>query len=324
MNKLLLQLVLCLYSSASFGKLDTTYFNAGWEKTNKKNATYYRITSLGNNGLFNVWDYFLKSNKLQMSGIYMDAKAEIRNGYFNYYFPNGKKSEEGAYDKNFPDGEWKYYYTSGTLKRVRHFVRGLPEGKHMFFDSLSHKLFFEENYLHGKLHGEYISYFRGKDFKHNLRTYKYDRLNGLAINYDSASQKKLDEGMYENDLRTGKWHFYPWEGHTWGVLEPDLHIYLTFEHDKLNGPAEYYDLNGKLLAKGLFILEQQSGKWTYHHNDPGPWVIEEGYFNNGKRTGLWNQFLESTGLIFASQKYVDGEKDGATVYYDKYGVKVKD
>ncbi|HEY1031909.1 MAG TPA: energy transducer TonB [Flavipsychrobacter sp.] len=91
------------------GLKDTTYFDMEWQRTTKEKAFYYRLPVEKEGNRYRMRDYYM-SGTLQMDGYSTSPDTEINVGYHVYYFENGNKKYEGAYVKGMKDGKWIYYY----------------------------------------------------------------------------------------------------------------------------------------------------------------------------------------------------------------------
>ena len=124
---------------------DTTYLDSKWQKTEIDIADYYQITNFQQHHLYKVDVYYMKNNRLQMSGYFshldFNPDSNIKVGPFVYYDDKGNIQKEGSYENNKEIGEWKTYY---------------PESK---------DLWYTEHYEEGKLSGDLISYYRSGKIK---------------------------------------------------------------------------------------------------------------------------------------------------------------
>lgn len=78
----------------SLGQGDTSYFDADWQKTDLMYADYYRIALLQSDHIYKVKDFYMKNDKIQMSGFYTDPDFELKTGPFVYYDDRGNITEE--------------------------------------------------------------------------------------------------------------------------------------------------------------------------------------------------------------------------------------
>ena len=71
-------------------------------------------------------EYYYPGGELKAQGAYSGG---YKNDVWVYYYPNQKVDERGKYDgKGRPDGEWKWYFETGQLKREEIFKNGQEHG----------------------------------------------------------------------------------------------------------------------------------------------------------------------------------------------------
>ncbi|MBN4071287.1 TonB family protein [Crocinitomix catalasitica] len=121
-------LILFLININAYGQDTTlTYLDKEWEKCKKSQATYYRKVVKKSKSFFEVSDYFT-DGQLQMFGAFEDKKLKIKRGEFTYYYSTGKLK----YVKHFVNGKkhgvFRYYYSSGQIESKGEFVADLREG----------------------------------------------------------------------------------------------------------------------------------------------------------------------------------------------------
>jgi protein TonB len=113
-----LTILFFLVQSFAFGQVDTVYFNDAWLKSTKEKAVYYRIITEKENAFY-VSDYFLNSNKIQMTGKYLDKKLETRDGAFIYYDSLGNTTQLANYiaGKRYGESFQNYMNTTKTYTK---------------------------------------------------------------------------------------------------------------------------------------------------------------------------------------------------------------
>ncbi|RYE24609.1 MAG: hypothetical protein EOP51_06780 [Sphingobacteriales bacterium] len=162
---LLFLLLLCTFFTAQ-AATDTVYFNKAWNPCDRDTATYYRLVlqrPFSND--YEVRDYFLKSNQLQMVGNYKDSPATIKHGAFAYYLENGQKNEQAFFADNKLHGWYRYYYDSGFLSYEGKYVSGKAEGIWKYYYRNSDSVRFIRNYRHGYFSGEQTEKYRNGNVK---------------------------------------------------------------------------------------------------------------------------------------------------------------
>lgn len=114
MKYLLIGLAILRLQSARAQDSTTYYFNQYWRDTSAEQARYFRkMYTAGAH--FAVRDYYI-NGVLQMTGSYLDAKAQTRDGAFRYYDEQGKLESEGVYQFGKREGIWANYYEGGQLR----------------------------------------------------------------------------------------------------------------------------------------------------------------------------------------------------------------
>jgi len=150
--------------------------------------------------------------------------------------PDNIFESKGYYINGKKDGYWEEYSFHG----IHH------------FRSISARL----NYKNGELHGENIWYHYNRVIRQK-GNFVDGKPDGIIIGFHLDSSKKFEE-TYVNGEMVSKKRF--------------MDSSLRNEYDingKRHGYWEYYNLNGSLVSKGLYINDKKHGVW-------------ENYFNNGE------------------------------------------
>lgn len=133
MRKNILLSILMLAAFSLFAqRKSTTYYDANWNKiSKKKHAFYYRETYLKSDTLY-ATDYFI-TGTIQMTGTYLDEKAEIKHGPFFYYNRSGIKTSEDFYDNGKRTGKSSRWTENGILSETLEFTDDLRNGESLRF-----------------------------------------------------------------------------------------------------------------------------------------------------------------------------------------------
>ncbi len=209
------------------------FYDAKWEKTKEKNALYYRtITPDGNE--FEIKDYYMDGNQIQMEGHYTSEKAldPEKTGVFIYYFKGGQKSREGEYKKGKNEGIWNEWHKDGAKKSSGNYIKGEKEG------------IWEYYHKKGKLSAK-GSYLKGE--KDGIWEYFYDTGEKSTIFSYSKGKKDGDKTVYH---KNGK-----------------LKEKCKFEKDSLNGAYEEYWENGNPSTKGEYVDNKKNGAFEWFHEN---------------------------------------------------------
>jgi antitoxin component YwqK of YwqJK toxin-antitoxin module len=179
MNKIFTLLLITVFTNVFSQTADTIYFNSDWEKSEKKDAKFYRLTESKSDGTVYANDYYLKDNAPQMSGLFLTNKFEVKIGVFIYYYSTGDTSNVGAYNSiGEKTGLWKTYdfnnvlcceltyqngvvngpgndyYKNGQLKESTNFKNGDRTGWNQIYRK-DGSLKLEREYLNGYATGNY-------------------------------------------------------------------------------------------------------------------------------------------------------------------------
>lgn len=125
---------LLIISSTLFAQNDTTFFDSSWEKSERSNASYFRIVEVVNSTKFILKDYYI-NGQIQMKGEYSDDNLKVENGTFIYYEENGTISSTGDYKNGEKNGSWSWYFSSGKISSKEDYKN----------DERSSAKFFDEN-----------------------------------------------------------------------------------------------------------------------------------------------------------------------------------
>lgn len=149
----------------------------------------------------------------------------------------------------------------------------------------------------------------------------FGNLNAQQINNIDANG--LKQGAWQKYYESTKALFY--EGH----FEDDKPV-GSFKHYYKNGKlrsitkyngdtarAEVFTLNGKNLAKGIFVNQQKDSIWVYY-NEYGKLSQKETFYR-GNKTGLEETYYPS-GQIASQIEYINGIENGSFVLFYSNGI----
>ena len=125
---LLAILLLSLPAISQAQKNDTLvrYFDARLEPCKKKDFVFIGVIIRDPFG----WDGIIYDDSARtiMRGHYRDEACKEKDGWFMYYFANGKRALSGKYENNVRQLTWKSWYPAGQLKDSVQFLNGVQEG----------------------------------------------------------------------------------------------------------------------------------------------------------------------------------------------------
>lgn len=177
-----------------------------------------------------IWKKYYKNKRLRYQGKFSHGK-EI--GVFKY-FSAAKSDHPIAIKKYNPENsiaEVSFYNENGIIESKGKMDGKKRVGKWLFYHEDGKTVMSEENYVNGKLDGEYKTFYKsGKAtevayYKNGLLdsvykkysikghlyqhfTYKLGKLNGKAVYYSRKTGALTTKGTFKNDLRVGTWENY--------------------------------------------------------------------------------------------------------------------
>lgn len=168
-------------------KMDTLFFDEGWEVSEKENAAYYRILTW-KNPMFHVENYYI-NRKIQMIGTLEGINPEVKEGKFQYFRSDGSLEHEGTYTSDKKNGIFKYYYPEGNVESEGKYIDDYKEGIWTYYYNSGEKWLLRSFSL-GEFHGESTTYYsngkikRLENFKFgNLKTGKCFSISGSDTTY---------------------------------------------------------------------------------------------------------------------------------------------
>ncbi len=177
-----------------------------------------------------VWEKYYDNNRIRYKGTFVHGK-EIET--FKYYsaansdFPVIIKT----YHKNDDLADVEFFTTKGLLKSKGQMRDKNRVGKWLFYHEDGKTIMSEENYIDGKLDGEYKTFYsdgnpteitsykdgllEGNYKKYAIKghlifdfNYSKGALNGMAIYYSRKSGDLIKKGPFKEDQRVGTWENY--------------------------------------------------------------------------------------------------------------------
>ncbi|WP_018627835.1 energy transducer TonB [Niabella aurantiaca] len=105
MRKPLLLLLCILAFSIADAQKTEKYYDYRWKACAPREARFYSITTKTDSGWLRR-DYYIREQKLQMTGLYKDDSCTIKNGGFAFYYPSGALQSAGRYTDQKKQGLW--------------------------------------------------------------------------------------------------------------------------------------------------------------------------------------------------------------------------
>jgi antitoxin component YwqK of YwqJK toxin-antitoxin module len=105
------------------------------------------------------------------------------------------------------EGKWLYYHEDGkSVMSEENYVNGKLDGEYKTFYPTGEPTEIA-HYKNGLLHGNYKKY-SIKGFLYQDFNYAEGKLNGMAIYYSRKTGDLIKKGPFKDDLRVGTWENY--------------------------------------------------------------------------------------------------------------------
>ncbi len=193
----------------------------------------------------------------------------LRQGKWKVYDEAGNLKFKGQFKDDIPYGEFKFYFTKGSLKAISNIF---DSGQSSYT-----KTFHKNGFLMAE--GKYVN--REKDslwkyyskYDENLllaeEYYVNNNREGVWINY-YPNGEVAEEINYENDKKNGLWKQYYNDG--------SIKLKATYENGDLEGLFTVYFPNGVVNISGTYNKGMKTGTWMFF-NDKAEKVEREIYEN---------------------------------------------
>jgi len=173
---------------------------------------------------------------LYSSGVYRQAQAAIKEGYFTFFDESGRLSEKGLYRNGLRDSIWEFYSITGRVKEKRRYQSASESFYSMQFDTLGNGLIREGkvNAL-GHRDGPWIEYhYRSVQIKKKW-FYRDGIPEGKQVEYDSQGWLHREE-IYRNGRQI--------RGRRYTSQGKRCRYYPAFQYPRARQPIRKYLLQG--------------------------------------------------------------------------------
>ena len=123
---ILLLLAVQAFSQKSSKDTLVRYFNADLEPCKKKEFVFIGLIIRDQGGWSGI--IYDDSARTIMRGKYKDDDCLVKEGFFIYYYSNGKRLLGGKFENNARQGPWLRWYPSGQLRDSIYLVNNLANG----------------------------------------------------------------------------------------------------------------------------------------------------------------------------------------------------
>jgi len=177
-----------------------------------------------------LWKKYYSNGHLKYAGTFNHGK-EV--GTFKHYAITGSKQPiiVRKFELNSDIAMVTFYNLNGNIESKGKMKGKNKIGKWIYYHKDGKSIMVEENYLNGKLDGDYKTFYPdgkptiiahykngkldGKYQRFSIKnkiyedfTYKNGKRNGYAIFYNRLNGQKQEEGNYKNGIKVGIWKFY--------------------------------------------------------------------------------------------------------------------
>jgi antitoxin component YwqK of YwqJK toxin-antitoxin module len=238
---------------------------------------------------------------IAISGSYKDGKLD---GAWKRNHPGGALAEHGAYVAGQRTGTWRQHAPDGSLLGEYKLTGGTGKAKRWYDDG---PLYSETTLRKGVPHGPMTVRNREGSVVISAKLHN-GKLDGKHV-VGSKNALRIEE-TFSRGVRVGPrqiWQF-------WALL-----IDETYDgRGKLDGGFTIWRDKKIPRVQGTYDHGKRVGTWIW--TDRQNSREREGDFVAGKKSGTWNEYLE-TKLTF-SGNYTDGKPDGEFIYYDRTGAEL--
>jgi antitoxin component YwqK of YwqJK toxin-antitoxin module len=278
-------------------------------------------------------------------------RANMKQGKWKFFYPNGNVSLEGEYKNDLKHGYFKEFSENGDLLMTSKYIDGILQEDVAELAKLDIKT---EYYPNGK--PKIVASFKN-DVPEGVRreyspegkivagyVFKNGNLSGEGITNEAGTRDGLwkeyypngalrSTGIYNQGRRVGEWKFYHPNGQieqtgsynrdgkeegTWMWYFPTGNILREekYRNGKIDGLSTEYDETGAITAQGEYIDDHREGKWKFNYGDH---IAEEEYLN-GMLNGSCKNYY-SDGIISFEGKFIEDTPNGHHTWFYPNGNK---
>lgn len=184
---------------------------------------------------------------------------------------NGILERRVKFVSGLTDGIDTTTYESGCLMVIRSHVQGVENGEWIYFNDSTGVPAWKKTYVMGQLHGPQITYsLKGDTAK--FENYVHGTLQGQKISYYKGKRSKV--ANYVNGLLEGPFLVYNKEGK---IIEE-----LNYKEGKKHGVQNYYYDDGVLLRTENWDMDSRNGEFKTLYYDQSLQSIENYKKSNAK------------------------------------------
>lgn len=175
-------------------------------------------------------------------------EGKLLNGYYiKTLLSNGKVLEKGVFDKGIKNGEWKNWFSNGTIEMIQSWRDGYMHGRYEKY--LENGVSLEKGkYKNGEKTGKWL--YNTKSGR-VVKFWSRNKLNGKYLSYN-LNKEIIEKGNYKDGLKQGEWINYSGKGNK---------VINTWNRNVLDG--SFYEFRGDSLIKsGRYKKGEKHGIWV--------------------------------------------------------------
>jgi hypothetical protein len=264
--KSILAIAICISCSTNITaqKKIINYYDYLWQPCESKYARFVAIINETDSGWVRK-DYFTATNQVQMVGKFRDSACKIADGYFYFFYPDGKLLSFGKNVGNKKEGTWLSYHYNGMMS-----------------DS--------STYSNHNLTGTSLRWYADGSIADSIEI----KSDGTMISVGWFANGNLSyAGMSNAKGKQGKWKYY----HDTGFLSAEE----RYENDLL-ADKKYYDEDGVLQTD--ITNRDRNAQFKAGINDWLSYVARKAQFpsqynlaNTDKVTVMADYIVDETGNL---------------------------
>ena len=259
-----------------------------WSKKNEKSLKEFYATG-SYLGQYKTYRWLNDSTKMTCQHYDSGALESIGNAN-----KEGKES-----------GEWKYYFSNGSLQACGKFIDGKKEGDWIYYNVAGYK---ETtcSYIDGNLNGLYCE-FDSYGNQTSSISYKMGEVDG-DVNFFYPCQVVEEYNQYTKGTLNGPGYaMYP-TGDTLSIF--------AYKDAKVDGEYKRYHANGKLFYQVNYKEDLRDGDYKEYYSNGS--ISVTGKYTNGKELGTWKYYFDN-GKIKSIASYEDGKPVGTIENFERNG-----
>ncbi len=283
-----------------------------------KKVSYYNFYSdshvqaqgpMADGEAYGQWDLFNEDGQLVAVGNF-NKKGE-KDGNWKWYYPSGTLKETALYKNDKLQGNNKLYHENGRLNIDANFLDDELDGRYRLYNKYGAMLQ-DKYYKAGVLDGMFTSFFStGETMVEFKIPYTQDEVHGNLIEYYSNG-KIFAQANHENGKKQGKEQKF--------FINDILYSEIEYQNGEPNGSYKSFYIDNTPREVGQTLNGYYNGPWkSYHRNGT---LETEFVYDNGEVDGLYKKY-DTDGKLYYEYQYRKGEIIAYT-FYNKQGEIIKE